>query len=103
MRFFRLCISELTSTLELVVEVPDDLLINDKTVNRLAATTVADRWRQLHENQPDPPRFPSKFEIEPIDGFDPGSVQPEYGPYKYTNGARVWITKPIPSLVFRGY
>ena len=63
----------------------------------------AERWRQLHQNEPDPPWFPSRFEIEPIADFNPSSIQPDYGPFKFTNGANVWITKPIPSLVFRDY
>ena len=102
-RFFRLSISEHASTLELVIEVPDDLLITDQQLNRVGTTVVAGRWRQLHQSEPDPPWFPSRFEIEPIAEFESSGIQPDYRPFKYTNGVRAWITKPIPSLIFRDY
>jgi hypothetical protein len=102
-RIFRLSISELASVLELVVEVPDSLSVNDQYLNQVATTAVAERWRRLHQNQPDPPWFPSSLQIEAISDFDPSGIHVDYGPFEFANGSRAWITKPIPSLVFRDY
>jgi hypothetical protein len=102
-QFFRLSTSELASILELVVEVPDHLSVGNRYLNEVAGKTVARRWRGLHPDQSDPPRFPQNFEIETLSSFDPKSVWPQYGPFEFTNGIRVWITRPIPSLIIPGY
>ena len=102
-QLFRLSTSELASILELVVEAPDHLSVGNRYLNEVAGKTVARRWRGLHPDQSDPPRFPENFEIEPLSNFDPKSVWPQYGPFEFTNGILVWITRPIPSLIISGY
>jgi hypothetical protein len=102
-QFFRLSTSELASILELVVEVPDHLSVGNRYLNEVAGKTVARRWRGLHPDQSDPPRFPENFEIEALSNFDPKSVWPQYGPFEFTDGIRVWITRPIPPLIIPGY
>ena len=61
-QFFRLSTSELA--LELVVDVPDHLSVGNRYLNEVAGKTVSRRWRALHPDQSDPPRFPQNFEIE---------------------------------------
>ena len=63
-QFFRLSTSELASILELVVDVPDHLSVGNRYLNEVAGKTVARRWRALHPDQLDPPRFPENFEIK---------------------------------------
>src|ERR1700747_3220327 len=96
-QFFRL------STSELVVDVRDHLSVGNRYLNEVAGKAVARRLRPLHPDQSDPPRFPENFEIEALSNFDPKSVWPQYGPFEFTNGIRVWITRPIPSLIISGY
>jgi hypothetical protein len=102
-QFFRLSTSELASILELVVDLPDHLSVGNRYLNEVAGKTVALRWRALHPDQLDPPRFPENFEIKALSNFDPKSVWPQYGPFEFTNGIRVWITRPIPPLIIPGY
>jgi hypothetical protein len=97
-RFFRASVSQDVSTLELVVEIPDHLYAYYENLNEIASRTVAQRWRELHPNQDDPPRLPQHFKIEGLSDFDPGSVALGFGPFEFPGGTRVWITKPIPSL-----
>jgi hypothetical protein len=81
-QFFRLSTSELASILELVIEVPDHLSVGNRYLNEVAGKTVARRWRGLHPDQSDPPRFPENFEIETLSNFDPKSVWPQYGSFE---------------------
>lgn len=72
-RFYRLSITELASTLEVVVELPGRLLegqpndVLHHRLNEAAADAVRQRWRMIHPNEDYPPIMPEHFEIEALE------------------------------------
>lgn len=107
-QFYRLSITELASTLEVVVALLDNFVQRypadfvDRCLNQAAADAVLQRWMIIHPDEDLPPIMPRHFEIEPLPGFDPRTVGYGYGPFHYRTpiGAVSYITRPTSVLVF---
>jgi hypothetical protein len=106
--YYRLSITELASTLEVVVSLLDNFVRRypagfvNRCLNEAAADAVRQRWAIIHPHEDYPPIMPHHFEIEPLSGFDPSTVPYGYGPFHYRTpiGAVSYITRPTSGLVF---
>jgi hypothetical protein len=107
-RYYRLSITELASTLEVVVALLDKFVQTypadfvNRCLNQAAADAVLQRWKMIHPNKDYPPIMPQNFEIEPLSDFDPSTVGLGFGPFHFTTpiGAVSYITKAPSGLTF---
>jgi hypothetical protein len=104
--FYRLSITEMAATLEVVVELPDHLYEGKsedairQILNGVATAAVRQRYLEVHNELPE--NFPSlfQFEIEPSPDFDPSGISLATYRYQTQSGVRVWITRPTSMLVY---
>jgi hypothetical protein len=109
-KFYRLSITELAATLEVVVEFPDNLFRKnseyelERDLNEAATEAIVRRWIKLHPGKALPP-FPSpfRFSIDLLSTSDVNGLTPGIPPYTSSSGARVWITRPTSELALRSY
>src|ERR1700756_1846177 len=89
MGFYRLSITELASTLEVVVELRDTFVEKypaefiKNTLRQAATDAIRQRWKMIHPNTDYPPNMPEHFQIEPLADFDRNTVGPGFGPFHF--------------------